>query len=229
MLYIEDWDDMCFSTEYKICSTLGAMENARYFQEIEGEVFLSDYTDTNKKLIGRLSGVKMLLDVGANDGWDAYSIFDNEQPTLDLGSAIYDFEKNDWNEELNEKYNLNLCEPNVLYLASIEILPEYQGHKIGTRFIKDFVTNFVQGCSIVAIGKVPFYIQTNFDKELVKDEFTKKMNYNTMDEDFEKITYKLLSYFLKIGFDYFPEFNEQFVFMCPAEINKKFAKIEFDL
>lgn len=68
MANIEDWDDMDFSTEYKICSSLGAMENARYFQEIEGEVFLNDYTDTNKKLIGRLSGVKMLLNVGANDG-----------------------------------------------------------------------------------------------------------------------------------------------------------------
>lgn len=116
-----------------------------------------------------------------------------------------------------------------MYLASLEILPEYQGHKIGTRFIKDYVTNFVQGCSIVAIGKVPFYIQTNFDKEQEIDEFTVKMNYNTMEEDFEKITYKLLSYFLKIGFDYFPEISEKFVFMCPSEVNKKFSEIEFDL
>jgi GNAT superfamily N-acetyltransferase len=229
MSKIENWDDMYFSTEYKISSSLGARENARYFQEIEGEVFLDDFSRTNKKLIGRLSGIKLLLDEGANDGWDAYSIFDNEQLTLDLGSAIYDFQKRDWNEQLNEKYNYDLIEPNVLFIASIEILPEFQGHKIGTRFIKDFITNFVQGCSIVAIDKEPFYIQTNFDKELIRDEFTEKMNYNAMDEDFEKITYKLLSYFLKIGFDYFPEINEQFVFMCPALKNEKFSKIEFDL
>ncbi len=229
MAELDNWDDMDFSTEYKICSSLGAMENARYFQEIEGEVFLGDFTEINKKLIGRLSGVKLLLAEGANDGWDAYSIFDNEQHTLDLGSAIYDFQTQDWNEQLNEKYNDNLIESNVLFIASIEILPEYQGHKIGTRFIKDFITNFIQGCSIVAIDKEPFYIQTNFDKELIRDEFTEKMNYNAMDEDFEKITYKLLSYFLKIGFDYFPEINEQFVFLCPALKNEKFSKIEFDL
>lgn len=132
----EDWDDMNFSTEYKIGSSLGARENARYFQEIEGEVFLDDFTGTNKKLIGRLSGVKLLLGEGLNDGWDAYSIFDNQQQTLDLGTAIYDFEKQDWNEQLNDKYNYDLIEPNVLFIASIEILPEFQGHKIGTRFIK---------------------------------------------------------------------------------------------
>lgn len=229
MKEIDNWNDMNFSTEYKICSSLGAMENARYFQEIDGEVYLEDYTRNNRKLIGKLAGIKLLLGEGANDGWDAYSIFDNQQQTLDLGVAIYDFLKEDWKEQLNEKYNYNLIEPNVLFIASIEILPEYQGHKIGTRFIKDFVTNFVQGCSIVAIGKEPFYIQTNFDKELIRDEFTEKMKYHTMEEDFEKITYKLLSYFLKIGFDYFPEFNEQFVFMCPNEINKKFSKIAFDL
>lgn len=229
MIEKENWDDMSFSTEYKICSSLGARENARYFQEIEGEVYLDDFTGINKKLIGRLSGIKLLLSEGLNDGWDAYSIFDNQQQTLDLGSAIYDFQNEDWNEQLNDKYNYDLIEPNVLFITSIEILPEYQGHKIGTRFIKDFIINFVQGCSIVAIDKEPFYIQTNFNKELIRDDFTEKMNYNAMDEDSEKITYKLLSYFLKIGFDYFPEFNEQFVFMCPALKNEKFSKIEFDL
>jgi hypothetical protein len=229
MAKIENWDDMSFSTEYKICSSLGARENARYFQEIEGEVFLDDFTGINKKLIGRLSGIKLLLSEGLNDGWDAYSIFDNQQQTLDLGSVIYDFQNEDWNEQLNDKYNYDLIEPNVLFITSIEILPEYQGHKIGTRFIKDFITNFIQGCSIVAIDKEPFYIQTNFNKELIRDDFTEKMNYNAMDQDSEKITYKLLSYFLKIGFDYFPEFNEQFVFMCPALKNEKFSNIEFDL
>ncbi|CAM3783912.1 N-acetyltransferase domain-containing protein [Flavobacterium branchiophilum] len=226
---IINWDDMNFSTKYKICSSLGARENARYSQEIKGEVFLEDSTGNNKKLIGRLTGNKLLLGEGANDGWDAYSIFDNEQHTLDLGNAIYDFQNQDWNQQLNEKYNDNLIDPNVLFIASIEILPEYQGHKIGTKFIKDFVTNFVQGCAIVAICKEPFYIQTNFDKELISDEFTEKMKYDAMDDDYEKITYKLLSYFIKIGFNYFPEINEQFVFMCPAIVNKKFSKIEFDL
>jgi GNAT superfamily N-acetyltransferase len=229
MVNIEDWEELGFSTQYKLCSNLGERENARYFQQIEGEVFNDDNRNSNKILVGKLTGIKLLLGEGANNGWDAYSIFDNEQHTFNLGETIYDFEKDDWNYELNDKYHYDLTSSDVLYITSVEILPEYQGHKIGTRFIKDFIMNFVQGCSIIAVGKEPFYIQTNFDKELIKDEFTAKMNYNAMEEDREKITYKLLSYFLKIGFDYFPDFNEEFVFMCPALVNEKFAKIEFNL
>lgn len=224
-----DLEDLYFNTEYKICSSLGAMENARYFQEIEGKVFVDNISEGNTKVVGRLSGVKLLFGEGLNDDWDAYSIFDNKQDTLDLGSVIYDFERDDFNQELNEKFNNNLTDPDVLFLKSIEILPDFRGNKVGYRFIKDFILNFGQDCSLVVIDKEPFYVQTNFKEKYIEDSFTKMMNYHEMITDYEKITYMLLHYFTSLGFRYFPEIDERYLFMCPLQINEKFDNIEFDL
>lgn len=202
-----DFKDLSFSTEYTIRSSLGAMENARYFQQITGTILVEGNSEEQNRPAGRLKGVKLLLGEGLNDGWDAYSIFDNEEGTFELGEIIYDYETNDWNEELNKKFDNNLNDPNVLYLYSVEILPEFRGNNVGSRFIKDFILNFAQNCALVVVDIEPFALQTNFDEENVKDSFTRMMNYDKMISNNESITYMLLHYFISIGFHYFPDFK----------------------
>lgn len=226
-------EDHWFTLKYTIDSSLESIENERYCQKIKGDLYFRDESGDNiKHLIGKLIGKKILLDEAQVDGWNAYSIFDVSGDTFEIGEIIYDLENPhnpypEYNESLNLKFDGILVERNLLILSKIEILPEYRGMGLGKKWIKDFYNNFNSGCSLFALSVMPkqFYL---FDISENGNLWRTKMKYSEMDQDEEKSTYKLLNYFLGIGFEYFPEISQDLVFLSPLLKNDKFQtkKIE---
>lgn len=114
-----------------------------------------------------------------------------------------------------------------MILSKIEILLKYRGIGLGKKWIKDFYNNFNSGCGLEVLNTIPkqFYL---YDVSEKGNLWRNKMKYSEMDRDEEKSTYKLLSYFLSIGFMYFPEISQDLVFLSPLVVNKKFSDMKIE-
>ena len=227
-----DIDNQWFTAKYKVKSSLEAVENDRYCQIIKGSLYVRDEsTDNINYLIGKLTGKKILLDEANENGWNAYSIFDVSGDTFEIGKIIYDLEDPhnsypEYNKNIEQEFH-NLIESNVLILSKIEILPEYRGEGLGKKWIKDFYNNFNSGCGLIIADITPkqFYL---FDVSAKGSLWRNKMKYSEMDQDEEKSRYKLLNYFLGIGFKHFPKISKELVYLSPPDKNKKFQKIKLE-
>lgn len=82
---------------------------------------------------------------------------------MDLGVVIWDFETNDFAEPLLKFFEHNLMEMNILYIHTIEILPEYRGMQIGEHTMKDAANNFEQGCSLIITDCLPLQPDIMFE------------------------------------------------------------------
>jgi hypothetical protein len=224
--------DHWYTTKYSIDSSLEAMENHRYCQKIKGGLYFRDESGDNvKHRIGKLTGKKILLDEADANGWNTYSIFDDSGDTFEIGKVLYDLEDPHNNyPEYNQNIELeftNLIERNILILSKIEILPEYRGTGLGKKWIKDFYNNFNSGCGLVVLNAIPkqFYL---YDVPEKGNLWRNKMKYSEMDRDEEKSTYKLLNYFLSIGFKHLPEISQDLVYLSPMDNNEKFNDIKIE-
>lgn len=220
-----DLENINLSTEYRIASYLGDQDSYRFLQTIEGELKISDDMGNCIKTIGKLIGKKLLLSEAINYNLDIESIFDNESHTFEIGELIYNFADQDWSENIRDKYDDQIQENNLLILSRIEILPEYQKQGIGKKWIKDFYLNFIQGCGLMVLKVFPLQYESNHtlgrDKNWCDEMGYEKMNKN--EDSFES----LLQFYLKVGFEVFPDISKKYVFINPILRNKKFEKIEF--
>ncbi|UWX60371.1 hypothetical protein N0B40_18470 [Chryseobacterium oranimense] len=227
MINTLDLENNCFLIEYKIFSNLGDKGSYRFSQTIYGELSVSDEMGNNKKTIGKLTGEKLLLNEARNHNWDSQSIFDNEAHTLEIGEAIYDFDYEDWHDNIKNKFDEEIYENDLLILSRIEILPKYQGKGIGQKWIKDFYINFIQGCGLMALKVFP--LQCESDYTLGRDQnWCDEMKYSNMEKGGDAFE-SLLKFYLKIGFQIFPEISKKIVFINPFLRNEKFEQIKFDL
>lgn len=98
---------------------------------------------------------------------------------------------------------------------------------LGKKWIKDFYNNFNSGCGLVTLNVTPkqFFLYEVSEKGKL---WRNKMKYSEMDLDEEKSTYKLLNYFLSIGFKHIPEINHDLVYLSPMDRNEKFDNIKIE-
>jgi GNAT superfamily N-acetyltransferase len=108
-------------------------ENNRFVQDITADITRMNEDQQTLTLVGRLAAYKVLLREAEHNGWDAFSIFDVDQATMNVGDHIYDVAKDDWDKKVRSHYKDDLFGSDVLILARIEILPEYRGQGIALK------------------------------------------------------------------------------------------------
>lgn len=211
--------------KYSLESSLGALENYRYRQKINGRIVLQDDHGEDVEEIGRLYADKLLFSVGMEEGWDQFSIFDTEQYLMDLGSAIWDFEEQYFVKPFLKFFEFDLVEPDILYIHTVEILPDYRGMQIGEHAVKDVANNFEQGCSLIVTDCLPLQHTTWLS---IDPEWRKKMQYRLFEKGKRKAKVRLTQYLKRTGFYYLPKVSKEYMFLCPARRNPNFDYIELE-
>ena len=140
---------------------------------------LQDEQGNDLEAIGRLYIDRLLFGTGMSGGWDHFSIFDTGQHLMDLGSVIWDFEAVDFVKPLRKFFEYDMVEPDLLYLHTIEILPEYRGMQIGEHAMKDVANNFEQGCGLIVTDCLSLQHTTWLSTD---PEWRKKMRYKSHNE-----------------------------------------------
>lgn len=223
-----DFDDINFfyRTTYHILSYLESAENQRFAQEIIGEIIQWNEEQQSETIIGRIKAYKLLLGLAAENGWDALSIFDAEQLTLNIGEDIYDFQTDTWDQNILKFYDYDLDGSDVLIGARIEILPAYRGQGISKKAIRDLYNNFISGCALFVIKCFP--LQSEALIEPRSEPFAVSMCYDQMERDHKKAFGKLSAFYKSVGFQTIPKLNKDIMLINPLKQNKKFEAIELD-
>lgn len=218
-------EDKYLMIKYSIESSLFSRENYRYRQAIDGVIMLQDKHGEDLEEIGRRYADKLLFSVGMDEGWDHFSIFDTEQHLLELGEVIWDFEAGDFVEPLLNFFDHDLYEGDILYIHTIEILPEYRGMQIGEHAMKDTANNFEQGCSLIVTDCIPLQ-HTAWGKK--DKEWREKMQYKLLEKGKRKAKQQVIQYLKRTGFYYLPKVSKQYMFLCPMRQNPNFDYIELE-
>jgi GNAT superfamily N-acetyltransferase len=217
-------EDYFLTTEYNFSSSIGDQDPTRYLNQYFVRVKAHSLRMHDEEvLIGRGQITLILIGLAINHGFDIFDVFDAKQTTLNLGEAIYDFEKYDYKDELQEYYNYELFTGNICFLERLELLPEYRGHGIGKKIIKGFTERFSDTCGLFAMKAFPLQLEQNHN---IDNNWYKKMCLNEFEKDDEKAKYKLYSYYRSAGFD--QPFNNEYFTMNPALRNDALDSIELN-
>lgn len=219
-------DYMDVGIHYRIRSSLGPSENARYQQHIIGDIVIEDEYGNATEKIGQILGDKLLISAADSAGCGSEPVFDNEAALYEIGNIIYDYSTNDFSEEVKEAFDHSLIERDVLVLSRIELLPAFRKAKIGKLVIKDFYNNFIGGCGLMVLKCFP--IQLEYGILESESDWTRQMQYSAFEKDEEKATYSLLHFYTSMGFQYIPEVSDKLLFLCPSFVNEEFDKIELE-
>ena len=88
--------------------------------------------------------------------------------------------------------------PNILFINRIELLPQFRGHGIGKKAIKDICHRFSCAGELVVVKAFPLQFEQkvfNYTKQ-----WDKQMKFQQLERDEEKATYKMYSYYQSLGF-----------------------------
>lgn len=219
-----DYRDLSIS--YRISSALGCRENNRYNQNIIGKIDLINDYGESIETIGKIKANKLLVQLGADNGWDAFSIFDTEAHLFEIGEAIFDFASSDWHPELTKHYANDIEGQNILILSRIEIIPKYRGKGFAPFIIKDLYNNFIDGMAFFVLKAFPIQFEASILGS--KSENSKAMEYDKMEKNIKQATRKLISFYTKLGFEIIPSLSKEIMFINPTRINRKLDKITLD-
>lgn len=144
---------------------------------------------------------------------------------MDLSNVIWDYDANDFNMALNKFFEYDLIDSDVLFMHTLEILPDYRGMHIGMHVITDAANNFQTGCSLIVTDCLPLQ-HTNW---IVKDkEWRKRMGYDLFGKGKRQAKQRVIQYLKRTGFYYLPKLSKDYMFLCPARRNPNFDYIELE-
>jgi len=217
-------EDLSITIKYDFESGLGPMEGERYIRTINVNICADDYEQTTK-VIGKASFKIVYIDQAINAGYDFYEMFDSiDKYTIDFAVQLFDFEWNEVNEDILKYYKYDCHALNICMLDRIEILPEFRGHKIATKVIKDIVFHFSTTCGLFVLQVFPLQFEGHTGES---DDWHKQLNL-TLFESKEAVAFKRLSnYYRGIGFDKIPGYKN-LLFYNPSRKNKKMDAIDLE-
>ena len=211
---------------YSFESGIGAASAERYLNEyrieIYGNGFDKDGNEIKPILIGKAKVTLVLLSLAINNGFSYYQIFDTSEELLELGNAIFDLEREQYNEVV-DRFNFEPFNSNLLYIDRIEILPEYRLAGWGKKVIKEILCRF-SGCYGLMILK-SFPLQLKVDRDTT-DDWNVQMEFENLEQDAKVATTKLNSFYKSLGFKKL--LNDNYFFYNPELKNSKLDKINID-
>ena len=203
-----------YEIKYSFTSELENEEFDRFITSYKADIFELDERSDAQKLIGKLEFKIILLGLALNENVPYFEIFDQEQYTHDIGSQIFDFDTDELKESILDfyDYNYGTVGVDICILTRIEIHESHRRLGIGKKVIKDILDRFSSSCGLFVAQAFPLQFSV-IRGEL--PEWSKQMNYDALDSDYEKAFYKLKAFYQKAGFNHIEGFNE-LMFLNPA-------------
>ncbi len=217
--------DLSIKLKYEFESYFGPMAGERYIREFKVGIYAeNEEKKETEKLIGKFLFKIVYIDEAENNGYDLFEIFDTYGYTFRLAEMFFDFDSGELKEDIQEFYNYDLIESNICILEKIEILPDYRGHKIAAKVIKDIIFHFGAECGLFIIQAYPLQFES---AGIEKSQWQTQLELNKFPVDEITAFNKLKNYYISIGFDKIPGYKD-LLFYNPALKNKKFDAIDLE-
>lgn len=182
-------EDLGIQIEYKITSELGLIYENRYAQQIDAEIYSTDEDGEKDKVIGFMSGIKLLIQSLADTTFSTLDLFDVHEESSHF-AKLYSQKTGDFKSKNFEGF----LGSDLLILTRIEILSSFRGLGIGKFVIKDFILNFGSGCGLVALKPFPLQFESRLSS------YRAIMGYDTMNKSKLKSKQNLINFYAEIGF-----------------------------
>ena len=206
-----DFTNLYFQFQYKMKSSNFSESPEKYLNQYELEIWLETEDGSPIELAGKGDLYNILLSAALEEDADIFEIFDFDAGLLDLGNTLYDFENVDFKKCIFDYYNDDFYNPNVFFINRIELLPRFRGQGLGEKIIQDICHRFASGCGLFALKAFPLQMERRAIE--TPKEWDKRMKFHQLEQDEEKATYKLYSYYQNLGFHNI--LKDDFFFMRP--------------
>jgi len=217
-------EELDINIEYTFSSGLGAVEENRYIKDVKATFYNGESVDNKlNERIGETEFKILDLEMAKNDEFDIYQLFDSYEYTFRHGEAIYDFEKEDFNQQVYKHYDDNLMNGNVCLLERIYIVPAYRGLGLGPKLFKDLVLHFSRNASLFILQPHPL----QFDNSLKDNEDKKWYELDAFEKSNLKAFEKLTSYYETWGFEKIKGIKDLLFFNAEL-VNPKFELIDIN-
>ena len=208
---------------YRFQSGLGCYEHGRFVREVTSEIMLTDDYGEHLEKIGQIDFLIIYIDQTYNSELSLYDILDAHSEYLARHIfKIIDYKTRGFTNKLLNFYDFEILGSNVCLIQKITILPEYRGHKIGAKAIKDLIFHYSAGCGLFALQ--PFPLQ--FEAKVSGDEDLEQ-GLETFEKNQKKANAKLKSYYESIGLKEIKGIKE-LMFYNPALTNKNFNSLNLE-
>ena len=211
-------EELSIIFKYDFESYPGPKEND-YVRSINVKALKTNLESTDFEEIGRARFYLVYIAQARNAQEDLAEVFDEHEYTFRHAQEFYDFEGDDFREEIQKFYNYEFVAPNVCILERLEILPKYRGLQIGKSLTADILFHFEDSCSLIILQPYPLQFEV---KTREKDEWRENLKLNAFEQDENKAFDKLTKYYQSWGFDNIPGI-EGLLFYNPLLGNEKIA------
>lgn len=157
-----------------------------------------------------------------NNGISLLEIMDVERDLIGNYGSVYDEESYDFAPALEDFYGHDFDGLSLGIIERMEILPAYRGLGFGKLLIQDLYHRFGCGMGLFVLKVFPLQLESGIKDKKCRTEWDNKMEYDTLEQDYEKAHYTLLAYYQGLGFDTIKEFikdhneDDTLVFLNPV-------------
>ncbi|WP_338868467.1 hypothetical protein WBJ53_17615 [Spirosoma sp. SC4-14] len=214
-------------TEYSFTSGSGELASDRYINEYKIRIYLDEVRELGEEIreeaieIGRASVSLFLLELGMNNEFPRFEIFDHSSEYLNLYEQIFTEQGEyikpiqDYSEEIH--YNL-------LYIRQLELLPEWRGRGIGQKVLKDIIWRFEGCCGLVVLNAFPLQLQPGLPEST--NLWTQQLLLSSLTSNAKVAQQKLNAFYKSVGFKRVPKSNLHF--LSRESDNPELAQIRLD-
>jgi len=193
-----NFSEALFQFRYTMESFDGCEGPEKYLNHYALEIWQGDEEGRPTILAGKGDLYNIRIEAALNGDEEILDLFDYQASLLDLGNAIFDFK-----EEKLKKDVMNFCShkiyiPNIFFINRLELLPQFRGHGLGKKVVRDICHRFA--CTSELFVSKAFPLQ--FESKVIQcpESWDEQMEFQRLEQDEEKATYKLYSYYQSLDF-----------------------------
>lgn len=209
--------------EYNMISNVSGYDPDRYVNKYHIKVSARTLEEDTYEEVGRGFVVLILDGLAINHHYNLFDVFDFSQATLELGERIYDFEQRQINEDLQQFFEYDFINSNILLLERLELIKRFRGLGLGKKVIKDIIERFSGCAGLIALKAFPLQFERIGH---LNESWVERIGLGDLEKDEEKAKYRLYNYYQSIGST--NPFNDEFFFINPALVIEKLDRIELE-
>ncbi|MFK7775872.1 MAG: hypothetical protein AB8F94_27360 [Saprospiraceae bacterium] len=206
--------EYCYFIDFNLFFPINDNSSSDFISTYVGSILQINPEDENEIQTGKIVLKFIHIGEALNQQKNIHEIFDSEEYVVRIGNRIFDFDENDFNEDIQDYYNFTFNNLDLCIIQRIEILEEFRSKKIGEMVLKNVCLKFASSCGIFVVQTFPIQFESQ-KYSIPNTKWENQMNLKTLDKDFEKSFYKLKAFYKSIGFNHIEGYDD-LMFLNPA-------------
>jgi GNAT superfamily N-acetyltransferase len=163
---------------------------------------------------GRLSLIQFSLAMDV--GFPLHIVMDTTSSILEMSEQLFSWEKDGQPfDKLDELFDDEpIFNRDVCFIERLELLPAYRGRGIGKEVLTSIARRFYTSCGLIVVKAYPLQHEARLPN--VRDEWTKEMRLDELEQDLEQAQYQLYNWYQKLGLS--DPFDREYFIARPGEL-----------